>query len=53
MGVLIGGALTAVGFKIHLTIKVNRTGNVRKSDQRNIRAGGDVVGRDKVSKSDK
>ena len=52
LGLIVGGALTAAGFAVHLRINVQRSGDTHKSVQKKIHAGGDVVGRDKVERPD-
>ena len=54
LGVVVGVSLTAIGFSVRTKINVSRTGgDNRNVKQSKITAGGDVVGGDKSSDSDK
>jgi pyruvate/2-oxoglutarate dehydrogenase complex dihydrolipoamide dehydrogenase (E3) component len=51
LGFIAGCALTAAGFALNVRMKIHRSGSSRRTSQRHIAAGGDVVGGDKTTKS--
>ena len=51
VGCIVGAGLSTAGIVIKLRVDAKRNGDTQKTIQKNIAAGGDVTGRDKVTKS--
>lgn len=50
-GMIAGGALASATVAIRLRFFVSRTGDTKKTVQKNIAAGGDVIAGDKIDNS--